>query len=629
MSYDASSIQSLIFRDACRKMPSMYLGDDGQNGIFNSFLEILNNSCDEAMMGRGNEINVEVYPDRMLVKDCGAGVPHGPNADTDEVLIELYTMAHSSGKFNSDNYKKVRGLHGVGASGVCVCSEFFTVITKRDGYVWRLNFTNGVPDSPTAIKGAATDETGTIIEFAPCRSVFHLNDDEPCFDFERIKNELELTSYFIPKVKFVLVNGETKEKFTFLSKNGLRDFAANRIINPLHKHFIYGYKEFDDEVEVEVFAQWTSGKEKSYVFSNGALNYEGGTPIAGAKAAFTRTLNNLAKDDFQSDAIRKGLVYIINVRHPHPIYQNQIKSKIQNPELRGYSQTVFTEAIKKFAAECPEELNKIINVLAREKKAEAAAEKMRSQILETDKELSNEKKCRIILSDKLKDCAVKNHGPQSGSILVITEGDSACGALAKGRPIDSVALLPIRGKILSVLKHDEERIFKNEEIKAIFAALGCGFFEKYDERKLRYQYVGIATDADPDGKNIGCLLTTLFNYMTPDLVRKGRLLWLQTPLFVLEYRGGKKYAFSDAEKNELLNRYGKPLAVGRKKGIGENSVEETKESIFGEQKRWWRLNLPQDESENFNDMIEMLMGKRVDERKQFIIDNVDFSKIGE
>lgn len=601
----------------------MYLGDDRENGIFNAFLELLNNACDEAIMKRGNIITVDMEDDILEIEDHGRGIPHGPNEDYEEVLIELFTKSHSSGKFDTSNYKKVRGLHGVGASAVCVCSKTFEVWTKRDGYTWYLKFIDGVPQTQKAVQGAPTTETGTIIRFKPNKKVFHLSESEKCFDYNRIKDELELTSYFIPNVTFRLkYNGKTDN---FLSKNGLKDFAKTKIKKPLHKNFIYGYKEFEDEVEVEVFAQWTAGKEESYVFSNGALNAEGGTPITGAKTAFTRTINSLSKGEFDADMIRKGLVYIINIRHPNPIYQNQIKNKIQNPELRGYTQTVFSEAIKDFVFKNKADFDKIVEILTKEKRAEAAAERARRQVLEATKEISNDKKKRIILADKLKDCKI--HGENSGSVLAICEGDSALGALVQARPINNVALMPIRGKIISALKHEQEKILQNEEVKSIFSALGCGFFNNYSSSKLRYQYVAIAADQDPDGKNIGCLLITLFYYMCPQFIKEGRLLWMQMPLFVLKYKDKTLYAFSDNEKNQLIKKYGSPKELSRKKGIGENTPDETKNAVFGEQKRWWQL-CPNNHKD-FIELIDMLMGKEVLQRKEYIMRNVDFSMIGE
>lgn len=623
MSYNADSIQIKDFRSACRSTPGMYIGTDGQDAAFNCFLEVLNNACDEAMMGRGNIITIQLSDDCDTITciDNGAGVPHGPNKDTNEVLIELFTTAHSSGKFDTTNYKKVRGCHGIGTSAVCVCSTSFEVWTRRDGEEYYLNFKDGLPQLKTAKFIRKTSETGSIFKFTPDKKIFNITTCS--FNEEQIRNELELTSYFIPGVTFIFEYKDKKEKF--YSKNGLKDFAKNKIKNPLHKSYIYGYREFDDEVEIEVFAQWTTGKETRYIFSNGALNSDGGTPETGAKTAFTRTINTLSKGEFDADMIRKGLVYIVNIRHPHPIYQNQTKNKIQNGELRGYTQTVFGDAIKDFVAKHKDEFDKIVEILTKEKKAEAAAERARRQVLETEKEINNDKKKRTILADKLKDCQI--HGYNSGSVLAICEGDSALGALVQARPIDKVALIPIRGKIISALKHPDEKILQNEEVKAIFSALGCGFFNKYNSTKLNYQYVACASDSDADGENIGCLLITLFYYMCPQFLKEGRFLWMRMPLFVLKYKDKTLYAFNDTEKNQLIKKYGKPKELGRKKGIGENSPQETAEAVFGSQKRWEQLII--ENEEDFSVAINMMMGKEVSKRKDFIMKNVDFSLIGE
>ncbi|MCI6367018.1 MAG: toprim domain-containing protein [Spirochaetia bacterium] len=623
MAYDANSIQIKDFRSACRSTPGMYIGTDGQDAAFNCFLEVLNNAADEAMMGRGKEIVIELSDDcdTISCRDEGAGVPHGKNKDTEEVLIELFTSAHSSGKFDTSNYKKVRGCHGIGTSAVCVCSTSFEVWSRRDGAEYYLNFKDGIPQRKTALFLKNTSETGSTFKFTPDKKIFNI--EGTSFNYERIKNELELTSYFIPRVKFILVHKGKKD--IFYSENGLKDFAKNKIINPLHNSYIYGYKEFDDEVEVEVFAQWTDGKEKSYIFSNGALNIDGGTPESGAKTAFTRTINSLSKKNFGSDMIRKGLVYIVNIKHPHPIYQNQTKTKIQNSELRGYTQIVFTSAIKEFATKHKNEFDKIVEVLTKEQRAEVAAEKARKQVLETTKELSNEKKKRIILADKLKDC--QNHGSNSGSVLTICEGDSALGALAQARPIDYIALLPIRGKIISALKHDQEKILQNEEVKAIFSALGCGFFNNYDSKKLRYQYVACASDSDVDGNSISNLITTLFFYMCPQFIKEGRLFRMRMPLFVLKYKDKTLYAFNGEERDNYIKKYGKPKEISRKKGIGENTPQETKDSVFGSQRRWERVQIS--DFEEYSDMMEKLMGPSVEDRKYFIMKNVDFSNICE
>ena len=441
MSYDANSIQIRDFRTACRATPGMYLGASGQDAAFNCFLEVLNNSCDEAMMGRGDTIEIILSDDgnTLTCSDAGAGVPSGPNKDCKEVLIELFCSAHSSGKFDTTNYKKVRGCHGIGTSAVCVCSSSFEVWSRRDGAEHYLKFEEGIPCSETSREIRKTNETGSTFRFTPNREVLHIDENNPIFDAERIRKELRLTSYFIPKVHFIFSYQGAKE--TFYSKNGLKDFARDCIEKPLHKSFIYGYREFDDEVEIEVFAQWTAGKETEYVFSNGALNIDGGTPISGARAAFTRTINSLSKGDFTADMIRKGLVYIINVRHPHPIYQNQTKSRIQNTELRGYTQTVFTEAIKDFVKKHKDEFDKVVEILTKEKKAEMAAERARRQVLEAGKEVEKNQKKKVFASDKLKDAEFLGQD----STLLLVEGLSASSSIAMARDEKRWGILALRG----------------------------------------------------------------------------------------------------------------------------------------------------------------------------------------
>ena len=417
MAYDANSIQIKDFRNACRSLPGMYLGASGTDATFNAFLEILNNSCDEAMMGRGKQITIDLKDNELTLSDMGAGVPRGANKDCEEVLIELYTSAHSSGKFNNDSYKKVRGQFGVGSSAVCVCCKEFEVITKRDGGKWYLLFKDGIPQDTKAKCLEKTNETGTSIRFIPDKEIFKIPEETPCFNYQRIKEELINTSYFIPNVSFVLnYNGNSE---MFLSKNGLRDFAEAQIKNALHKNYIYGKKTFSDETEIEVFAQWTKGKEKGFLFSNGALNADGGTPISGAKAAFSRTINSLTGKSFDSDMIRKGLVYIVNVRIAHPVYQNQVKNRLLNNECKGYTQTVFTEAIKEFARKNPEDFDRIIGMLEKEQRADEAAEKAREAILNYEKKETENKKKKIQFPDKFKDC--EKHGQDS--MLIICEGE--------------------------------------------------------------------------------------------------------------------------------------------------------------------------------------------------------------
>lgn len=619
MSYDANSIQIRDFRTAARSTPGMYIGADGQDAAFNCFLEILNNSCDEAIMGRGNIITVEATEDEITISDAGRGVPRGMNKDCGEVLIEIYCSAHSSGKFDNENYSRVRGCHGVGSSSVCVCSEVFEVWTKRDGGEWHLLFKDGIPQDTVARKIRDTKETGTTVRFKPDKKIFHIEEGIPSFDIKRIRSELELTSYFIPNVSFVFKNNGKKE--TFLSKNGLKDFANSRIKKPLHKNYIYGEKHFDGNIDIEVFAQWTNDKEKCYVFSNGALNASGGTPVSGMKTAFTRTINNLANKTFDSDMIRKGLITIINVKHPHPIYQNQIKDRIQNSELKGYTQTVFTEAIKDWAIKNKEDFDNIISILTKEQKAEEAAEKARNSILNHERKELEQKKKKIAMPDKFKDC--EKHGEDS--MLIICEGNSALAGLMPARDVNTEALYAVRGKVKNLMKHPLDECLENQEVSDIILALGCGIQNKYNSKKLNFGKVAIAVDADVDGKSIMCLIATMFWVLIPDFIKEGRLCWLQAPLYKLEKGNKRVFAYNNEELKKL--RVGREDWVQtRAKGLGELRAEDMEESMMHKTNRHLEILKISDIIEA-EESLKMLMGTEVEGRREFLFENVDFSKL--
>lgn len=620
MSYNADSIQVRGFREACRATPGMYIGTDGQEAAFNCFLEVLNNSCDEAMMNRGKRITIRLEGDKLTCVDNGAGVPWGANKDCEEVLIELFTSAHSSGKFDDSNYKKVRGCHGIGTSAVCVCSDTFEVWTRRDGGEHYLKFENGIPCGDKSSLLRKTKETGSTFSFVPSREIFHIPTDLPCFDADKIREELRLTSFFIPGVEFVFENNGEKPE-TFLSKNGLRDFANECVVKPLHKSFVYGYKEFDDEVEIEVFAQWTVGKEKSFVFSNGALNIDGGTPDTGAKTAFTRTVNSLSKQNFSAEMIRKGLVYIVNVRHPRPLYQNQTKSRIQNSELRGYTQTVFTEAIKDFALKHKDEFDKIIELLSKEQKAEAAAERARKQVLEAGKEVEKNQRKKVFASDKLKDAEFLGQD----SILLICEGDSSLGGMSQARNVDHTGLLAVRGKILNCLSHDEEKIFQSDVIKLILSAMNITP-GKYDAKKLRYGKLAVCSDADSDGYHIGLLVMACLLKLAPQFIEEGRLCWLRSPLFIVENGKKRSYYFDDNEFNAAKAQGKVRGEVHRAKGLGALAPEEAHESMFTPE--YQRLDQLIPDERSF-ELLYQLMGEEVEPRTKFIFENIDFSTIRE
>ena len=623
MSYDANSIETLSFRDAIRSRAAMYMGSEDNQGVLQCIREIITNSIDEATMGYGNEIEVTLSKNnRVKIRDNGRGAPFGKREDGTEALEAIYTMPHSGGKFSDKVYQNVAGLNGIGAKGTALTSDVFEVWSTRDGQAAYLRLEKGIKESFT-ISPTDSKYHGTIVSFIPSQEVYHL---EPIsIKFEDIKKMCCDWSYLYPQIVFILNNDLTGEKIEYQSKNGLLDFLKNSDAKTIHKTPLHIVLK-EDQIEAEIVMEWTDSRaETSFTFTNGLENSNGGTSLTGVKTALTNFFKKKIKGEGSPDTLRKGLLYAVSCKVPNPSFANQTKTKVNTPELRGLCQRATTQMLEDFERKHSDEFQKILDLLLKEVKADAAAERARRQILETEKEINNEKKKRAILADKLKDCQI--HGPENGSILAITEGDSALGALAQGRPIDRVALLPIRGKIISALKHDQEKILQNEEVKAIFSALGCGFFNNYNSKKLRYQYVACASDADVDGASISNLITTLFFYMCPQFIKEGRLFRMKMPLFVLRYKEKTLYAFSEEERDMLLKKNGKPKEISRKKGIGENTPQETKESVFGAQRRWERIQI--EDFERYSEMMNMLMGPNVEERKQFIMKNVDFSNICE
>lgn len=601
----------------------MYLGSADIEGTYQAFKEILNNSTDEALAGYGKKIIITVDEDNneISLRDFGRGVPFGIRDNGENVLVSIYTKSHTGGKFGNENYKNASGLNGVGGSCVCLSSLTFEVISYRDGKKARALFKKGEnTDYKESAQGS--EPNGTYVCFSPDPEVF--SDEEIGYSYERICDDVKAISYLYPGLEFVLIgrqDGEDVVQQTFCAKNGIVDFIKDNIQNPLNKTII-STSVSDENDTLEIAFQWGKAKEKSYVFVNGLLCPEGGSPITGAKAAITKTFNGLANEKFDGDKIREGLLYVINCKVANPSFANQTKSKVNNGNLRTLASNAFTNALKKMKEENENEFNSLVEMMRRVAKADEAAERAREAILSYEKNSKDKKKTALLLSDKLKDC--RKH--DENSMLGITEGDSALGSMVQARDINNVALMPIRGKIISALKHDTQTVLANEEVKAIFSALNCGIFDKYDSKKLRYGKVGIMTDADKDGLAIGCLLIALFYHLCPRFLQEGRLYWIRMPLYVLNYGKNKiYYAFDENERDEFFKKYGTNCEVSRKKGLGENTVSDNKIAVFGEQKRWEQLVIS--DWEDFEEAVIMMMGRDTADRKKFVMENVDFSRL--
>ena len=615
--YNADSIKSLSFREGVRQRIQMYLGSDDIEGTYQALKEIINNSTDEALAGYGKKIEIRLQTDtnEISVRDYGRGVPFLVRENGENVLVNIYTKAHTGGKFDHSAYRNASGLNGIGGTCVCLSSLKFRVESYRDKKKATATFYKGELQSYKEEK--TTEKNGTYISFIPDPEVF--SNGVIGYDIERICNDIKDISYLYPGIIFTVAdeNGEQ----SYCAKNGILDFIKDRVSKPLNKHILH-WEETDGTDKVEIAFQWGTDHEEAYTFVNGLRVPEHGTTLTGAKTAITKTFNSLCDRNFNGDKIRENMCLVMNCQVVNPSFANQTKSKINNASLRTLCSKAFTNALKEMAEKYSSEFENIVSLMEKVDKAEQAANKAREAILNFEKDTTPQKKTGLYLSEKLKDC--REHGEES--FLGITEGDSALGAMAQARDIKHVALMPIRGKIISALKNNLDDVLANEEVKSIFSALNCGILDKYDSKKLRYGKVGIMTDADKDGLAIGCLIITLFYRLCPQFLQEGRLYWIRMPLYVMKYNKNTiYYAFDEHERDEIFNKYGNKCEVSRKKGIGENSVQDNKIAVFGEQKRWEQLIV--DDWEDFEEKIIMMMGKDTSERKEFVLENVDFTHL--
>lgn len=616
MSYEASDIKSLSFKEGVRTRIQMYLGSADNEGAYQAFKEIINNATDEAIVGYGTQIDIYVSEKENSIKiqDYGRGIPFLVKEDGTNVLVDVFSKAHTGGKFDEKAYKNVGGLNGVGGSCVCLSSEKFIVESVRNKKCARAEFTKGELQS---YKEFNVDRpNGTMVWFIPDPEVF--KDENIQYKYSRICEDIKNVSYLYHGLTFNISNIDTNEKHTYCAKNGIIDFIKDNISNPLTS-VIMRDEITDGEDKLEIAFQWGAGKGKEYVFVNGLLCPEGGSPITGAKTAITRTFNSLSGQNFDGDSIRANLFYVINCSVAQPSFANQTKSKINNTNLRTMASNCFSNALKNMSVRYKEDFERIVDMLKKVARAEAAAERARQQVLSATKEIEKNQKKKVFASDKLKDAEFLGEK----SILLVVEGNSAMGGMSQARDYTKYGLLAIRGKIINCLSNPEEKIFQNEEIKLLLSAMNITP-GKYNPSKLRYGKLAICTDADSDGYHIGLLIMAALAYLAPDFIREGRLCWLRSPLYIVNNKGKETYYFTDEEFNK--NRSKIKGEVTRAKGLGELPAETARESMFNEQNQ--RLDV-MEWNESAIDLLYNLMGVNAELRKNFIMKNIDFSQVRE
>ena len=563
-------------------------------------------------------IKVELSEEnRIKIEDYGRGAPFGKREDGTEALEAIYTMSHSGGKFSDKIYQNVAGLNGIGAKGAALSSDIFEVWSIRDGQTAYLKLNKGKKESFSVAPSSKNSHTGTIVSFIPSQEVYNL--EKISIDFNEIVSMCRNWSYLYPQIKFILTNNITGEELEIQSKNGLLDFLKDNNFQSIHKTPLHIVVK-EDSMEAEIVMEWTNSRtEKSYTFTNGLENPNGGTSLTGTKTAITNFFKKKVKDEASPDILRKGLVYAISCKVPHPSFSDQTKGKVNNSELRGLCQRATGQMLEDFERKHKDEFEKILSLLMKEVKAELAADKARRQVLEASKEVEKNQKKKVFASDKLKDAEFLGEN----STLLCVEGLSAASSIAMARDEKHWGILALRGKLVNAFANNEEKFYQNEEIKLLLSAMNI-VPGKYDSKKLRYGKLGILTDSDSDGFSIGLLIMCALYKIAPEFIEEGRLYWMRSPLYIVKNKGKEEYYYTDEEFNSIRNKI--KGEVQRNKGLGSMSPEQAHNSMFVEEFQRFEQLIPDEDSYS---LLYSLMGEDSQPKRDFIFSNIDFSIIRE
>ena len=627
-SYDESDIQVLEGLEAVRKRPGMYIGTTSIRGLHHLVWEIVDNSIDEALAGYASHIRVILKDDDVVqVIDDGRGMPTGTHAKTGISTVEtIFTVLHAGGKFGGGGYKVSGGLHGVGASVVNALSEWLEVNVHRDGHEYYQRFENGgKPAGELKIIGDS-DITGTIVTFKADKIIFK---EGTVYDYDTLRQRIRELAFLNKGLRLSLEdqrNGVDR-KHEYYYEGGIKEYVAyiNKNKTPIHEEIIY-VEDMQQEITIEVGMQYNDGYQSNiYSFCNNISTHEGGTHEEGFRLALTRVINNYAKskgllkkdeEALSGDDVREGLTAIISVKHPDPQYEGQTKTKLGNAEVRKIASNIISASLDKFLLENPDTAKIIVDKAIVAARARMAAKKAREMTRRKNVlEVSN-------LPGKLADCSSKD---ASECEIFIVEGDSAGGSAKMGRDRRIQAILPLRGKILNVEKSRLEKILGNAEIRSMITAFGTGIGEEFNLDKLRYHKIVIMTDADVDGGHIRILmLTFLYRYLRP-LVEGGFVYAAQPPLYLLKHGKDEYYCYSDEELDDLKTKIGEgaKYSIQRYKGLGEMNAEQLWETTMDPEKRI--LNqIDLDEAMEADMIFDMLMGEKVEPRREFIQENAKY-----
>jgi DNA gyrase subunit B len=572
-SYDAQDITVLEGLEAVRRRPGMYIGSTGERGLHHLVYEVVDNSVDEALAGRCDRVEITIHPDNSVtVTDNGAGIPVGVMEKEKRPAVEVVlTVLHAGGKFgDGGGYKVSGGLHGVGVSVVNALSERLDVEVRRDGHRWTQSFERGKPLADLK-KGEATKQTGTTITFLPDADVFETLE----LNFKTIEERMRDTAFLTRGLHIAIVDERgAGHRIEFQYEGGIVDFVKylNENKDPIHKKVI-AFDGDSDEGAVEVAMQWNASYQESvFSFANNINTLEGGSHLSGFRSALTSALNKYAREkgelkekdeNLSGEDVREGLTAVISAKLTDPQFEGQTKTKLGNPGMQSFVQSVVYARLVEFLEENPQDARAVIRKAVSAAQARAAARKARD-LTRRKSALENS-----TLPGKLADCSVKD--PALAELFVV-EGDSAGGSAVSARDRNTQAILPLRGKILNVEKSRIDKVLANTEIQALITAIGTGVRDEFDISRARYHKVVLLTDADVDGAHIRTLaLTLLFREMQP-LIEAGYVYIAKPPLYRLTRGQKHRYIERESELEEILlgdkfekleiyDRYNKPFKL--------------------------------------------------------------------
>ncbi|MBU2638774.1 MAG: DNA topoisomerase (ATP-hydrolyzing) subunit B [Nanoarchaeota archaeon] len=611
--YKAESITVLKGLEAVRKRPAMYIGDVGERGLHHLVYEVIDNSIDEALAGFCNTIKVVMHPDGSVsVLDNGRGIPVDMHPEEKRPAVEVVlTILHAGGKFDKKSYKVSGGLHGVGVSVVNALSEWLEIKIKRDGKIYTQRYERGKPVTEVKTVGE-TEETGTELRFMPDKEVFSVTN----YQYEILMKRVRELAFLNKGLQLEITDEITEKSSSFMFEGGIKQFVEhlNKSKRAIHPGVIYFEKEVEN-TQIEVAMQYNDGYlENEYSYVNNINTIEGGTHVSGFKTALTRVINNYIKKSKMADVslsgedVREGIAFVLSLRVPEPQFEGQTKTKLGNSNIKGMVDSMVSTALTDYFEQNPNVAKSITEKCVLAAKARDAARKAR-ELTRRKSALSSGS-----LPGKLSDC--QESDPAKCEIFLV-EGDSAGGSCRQGRRREFQAILPLKGKILNVEKARIDKIFANNEITTLVAALGTGIGEEFDKKKLRYHKVIITCDADVDGSHISCLLLTfLYRYMRP-LIDEGNVFLAQPPLYRVKKGKDEYYVYNDETLKQVQQQLGGGVNIQRYKGLGEMNPEQLWKTTMDPENRTL-VKVTVEDAMAADTMFSTLMGEDVDARREFI-----------